>query len=86
MVKPTTAASTQKTIRVPSAAVNAALNKKCECRECPHLSSTLFAFLPPAQLANLKRVKVCNTYLPGQVIFYQGNYPVGVYCVEAYFN
>ena len=31
----------------------------------------------------LNRVKVCNTYQPGQVIFYQGNPCLGIYCIMA---
>jgi len=55
----------------------------CACKECPSLPNALFSSMPPAQACELERHKVMNTYLPGQVIFYQDNSPLGAYCIES---
>jgi CRP-like cAMP-binding protein len=34
------------------------------------------------EVKTLNESKICNTYKPGQVIFYQGNPCLGVYCIE----
>jgi CRP-like cAMP-binding protein len=52
--------------------------------ESPSLKSVdFFSSLLPDERADLEKGAVANTYQPGQVIFYQGNYPSGVYGIES---
>ena len=53
------------------------------CFSCQSRCQTEWCSLEQADLELLNRVKVCNTYQPGQVIFYQGNPCLGIYCIMA---
>lgn len=55
----------------------------CACKNCPHLGATLFSSLTAHELQELTQHKVVNTYLAGQAVFYQDNFPLGVYCIDS---
>lgn len=52
------------------------------CQKCDHRSETEWKALEEEEVKLLNEVKICNTYQPGQVIFYQGNPSLGLYCIE----
>lgn len=59
--------------------------KKSETPECDHcetLGKSLFCHLGKESLGNLDAHKTSNLYKKGQVIFHEGNRPLGVYCLE----
>ena len=56
--------------------------KGTSCLTCNGRTSNEWCVLEGDDLSLLNQVKICNTYLPGQTIFYQGNPCLGVYCVE----
>lgn len=43
----------------------------------------MFCDLSDTHLEEMDRAKTTNRYLPHQVVFYEGNQPLGVYCVSA---
>jgi CRP/FNR family transcriptional regulator len=53
------------------------------CHDCDSLSTSVFCDLKSAELNRLDTHKTCNTYKKGQVIFHQGNRPLGLYCVQS---
>ncbi|MCZ7582343.1 MAG: Crp/Fnr family transcriptional regulator [Deltaproteobacteria bacterium] len=53
------------------------------CFTCQMRDRTEWCSLKDEDLRHLNELKVCNTYDPGQIIFYQGNPCLGIYCVEA---
>lgn len=56
--------------------------KHTSCLTCQGRTRNEWCVLEGDDLALLNQVKICNTYQPGQTIFYQGNPCLGVYCVE----
>lgn len=56
--------------------------KQTSCLTCQGRTRNEWCVLEGDDLALLNQVKICNTYQPGQTIFYQGNPCLGVYCVE----
>lgn len=53
------------------------------CFTCQSRDRSEWCQLEGADLRLLNQVKVTNVYQPGQVIFYQGNPCLGIYCVES---
>ena len=53
------------------------------CTACAARTQGLFTSLTGAQLLKLDRSKMAHEYGRGQVIFYEGNPPLAVYCVNA---
>ncbi|MFZ4577836.1 MAG: Crp/Fnr family transcriptional regulator [Myxococcota bacterium] len=53
------------------------------CLTCRSCGETEWSSLDKEGLDLLNQVKVSNTYQPGQVIFYQGNPCLGLYCIES---
>jgi CRP-like cAMP-binding protein len=53
------------------------------CFSCQVRGRTEWCDLDSDDLRQLNQVKVCNTYEPGQIIFYQGNPCLGIFCVES---
>jgi CRP/FNR family transcriptional regulator len=53
-----------------------------DCENCPSRKDSLFTGLPGDELVHLSTSKTCNTYQKGQVIFYEGNFPMGLYCIN----
>ena len=53
------------------------------CTACAARTRGLFSSLAGAQLLKLDRTKVAHEYSRGQIIFYEGNPPLAVYCVSS---
>lgn len=60
--------------------VNQTKNLKCE--NCESQSKGVFCDLEKMALHNVSQQKVTNFYKKGQIIFYQGNPPFGLYCIS----
>lgn len=56
--------------------------RNLNCHNCSTLDLTCFSILQKEDLAEVNRVKVPNRYKKGQIIFYEGMNPTGVYCVN----
>lgn len=54
-----------------------------ECADCHNRDKSVFCDVASPHLASLETSKTANTYKPRQVIFYEGNQPYGVYCVQS---
>lgn len=52
------------------------------CLTCDNRSNSEWCALEHEELELLDQVKTTNVYQPGQVVFYQGNSCLGVFCVE----
>lgn len=37
----------------------------------------------PGERDDLDRVKMCNAYKKGQILFFEGNFPLGLFCISA---
>lgn len=62
------------------------VSKKVEvspCEKCGNLSSSVFCSLNKTELGQLSDHKSFNVYKKGQVIFYEGNLPQGLYCIHS---
>lgn len=51
------------------------------CEKCGNFNSSAFCSLTKTELAQLSTHKTFNLYKKGQVIFYEGNQPQGLYCI-----
>jgi CRP-like cAMP-binding protein len=61
------------------------MNVKLEspsCASCLSRLNNVFSTLTDDQLANLSVEKSCNFYKKGQLVFFEGNRPTGLYCVN----
>lgn len=56
--------------------------KHLQCENCQSRDKGVFCDLDKMALHDVTGHKVTNTYKKGQVIFYQGNPPFGLYCVS----
>lgn len=54
---------------------------KPDCRECVSCKYSVFSSLPGETLQQLATEKTYAVYKKGQVIFYEGNLPHGVFCI-----
>jgi CRP/FNR family transcriptional regulator, polysaccharide utilization system transcription regulator len=52
------------------------------CVSCQSRLNNVFCTLTDDQLTNLSVEKSCNIYKKGQLVFYEGNRPTGLYCVN----
>jgi len=52
------------------------------CVACQSRLTNVFSTLTDEQLVNLSVEKSCNIYKKGQLVFYEGNRPTGLYCVN----
>ncbi|RMG45915.1 MAG: Crp/Fnr family transcriptional regulator [Acidobacteria bacterium] len=57
-------------------------SRKTSCFACQSRARSEWCELKDDDLALLNQAKTANLYAPGQVIFYQGNPCLGIYCVE----
>ncbi len=55
----------------------------CDCGTCPIRFMNLFHSLPPEALEPFNRSKLVNFYKKGQLLFYEGSKPLGVYCINS---
>lgn len=53
------------------------------CESCASRLNNVFCSLTDNQVNELALDKSCNLYKKGQLIFYEGNRPTGLYCVNA---
>ncbi len=53
------------------------------CSSCPSRLAGVFRSLSPAHLASLEQAAVAHMYRVHQVVFYEGNPPLAVYCVQS---
>lgn len=52
------------------------------CETCLPRLHSMFGVLTPEELATLEIHKGCNFHKAGQVLFYEGDYPSGLYCIN----
>lgn len=52
------------------------------CHHCKDRFSSIFCKAEQCNLEQIAEAKVCSVYRKGQVIFHEGAYPFGVYCVN----
>ena len=52
------------------------------CQTCASLGFSLFSNCSEPELGHLTEHKVCNRYPKGQVLVFEGNRPMGLYCVK----
>ncbi|SEW12395.1 CRP/FNR family transcriptional regulator, anaerobic regulatory protein [Chitinophaga arvensicola] len=52
------------------------------CQHCKDRFSSVFCKAEQCNLEQIAEAKVCSVYRKGQVIFHEGAYPFGVYCVN----
>ncbi|MBP7845212.1 MAG: Crp/Fnr family transcriptional regulator [Proteobacteria bacterium] len=58
-------------------------NRSKDCSKCESRKENVFCDLPEAALEILSKNKVVNSFKRGQFIFYAGNYPSGLYCINS---
>lgn len=56
-------------------------NSQPSCENCISCKDSLFGSLTRDELADLTANKAFHFYKKGQVIFHEGNYPAGLYCI-----
>jgi CRP/FNR family transcriptional regulator len=56
--------------------------EKIECQFCPSRSSSLFHHCNQQSLDTLDEHKTTHTYKKGQILFFEGNQPLGLFCVN----
>ncbi|HHN75441.1 MAG TPA: Crp/Fnr family transcriptional regulator [Acidobacteria bacterium] len=66
----------------PNPGGRGALSRQANCFSCQIKDRTEWCALEEDELREVNRSKVCNSYEPGQVIFYQGNPCLGIHCIE----
>ena len=54
-----------------------------ECESCSSRSRGIFCSLEPQKATEISKNKVTNLYKRGQTLFFQGNPPFGLYCMQA---
>ncbi len=52
------------------------------CESCLPRLHSMFGVLSPEELSKLQLHKGCNFHRSGQVLFYEGDYPSGLYCIN----
>jgi len=52
------------------------------CENCKSFRKTVFGELSSAELTKLNISKTCNYYKKGQIIFFEGNFPDGLFCIR----
>jgi CRP-like cAMP-binding protein len=53
------------------------------CIDCPTRPSGPLSEIPEELLKDLSKARVTNIYKKGQIIYYEGNKPYGVYCINS---
>ncbi len=57
-------------------------NLQPECQQCQARFKSVFCDLNEEEVSSINTSKGCNTYQKGQVIFYEGTFPHGLFCVN----
>lgn len=63
--------------------INSMKNTPIHCKKCNSRDKGVFCDLSSDHLAEIDATKAVNHYKPHQVIFYEGNQPYGLYCVNS---
>jgi CRP/FNR family transcriptional regulator, polysaccharide utilization system transcription regulator len=58
-------------------------NECLDCQQCSHHLTSVLCSAKDENLTEVNNYKVCNFYRKGQVIFNEGSYPFGVYCINS---
>ena len=53
------------------------------CQQCANVGNSSFNHLSHDELGCINAQKTCNTYKKGQVLFHEGNRPIGVFCLKS---
>lgn len=56
--------------------------EKIECSNCQSRGHSLFHYCGPAELDVLDAHKSSNVYKKGQILFFEGNNPLGLFCIN----
>lgn len=56
--------------------------EQLNCQTCETRGQSVFCSLSEAGLSSLENAKTSNQYRAKQVIFYEGNQPFGIYCIN----
>jgi CRP-like cAMP-binding protein len=54
-----------------------------ECRTCLNRKNSLFTYCIPEELESLDLRKKSNIYKKGDILFSEGSFPLGVYCINS---
>ena len=57
-----------------------ALNQSC--KECSNLQESFFKYCSDEELERVHQRKMCNIFQKGQIIFFEGNHPLGLHCIS----
>lgn len=63
--------------------MNPKRNEQPDCKHCQSRHYSVFCTLTEDYLTELNINKVCNVYKKGQIIFTEGNRPLGLFCINA---
>jgi CRP/FNR family transcriptional regulator len=55
----------------------------CSCDKCESAHKSIFCVLSSQELSSLSESKTHVTFKKGQMIFYEGNHPQGLYCIHS---
>lgn len=55
---------------------------KIHCQECSGKDETFFRYCSADEIEGLHEAKMVNQFQKGQVLFFEGNYPLGIFCVS----
>lgn len=58
-------------------------SRKRDCSICPTRVDSIFGDLPADLLIDFNQAKTTNCYQRGQVMFYEGNQPTGLFCISS---
>lgn len=58
------------------------VNNPASCESCPNRINSIFCKAKEEYINQISFQKICNTYKKGQVLFNEGSYPFGVYCIN----
>jgi CRP-like cAMP-binding protein len=58
-------------------------NHQPECHQCQARFKSVFCDLNEQEVSVINDNKGCNTYKKGQIIFYEGSFPHGLFCVNS---
>ena len=56
--------------------------KSIQCADCISRNNFIFCGLENDELGNIAKKKITNVYKKGQTLFFQGNPPYGLYCIQ----
>lgn len=55
---------------------------KVHCEDCANFQDSFFCHCSKDELDTLFEQKMCNHFKKGQIIFFEGNYPLGLHCIK----